>query len=339
MTVETFNISPTNRAARIREIDAVYATAHDAATGIVGVGATLILSNYHISGSYRIARWALVFDTSSLPDDAEMISLILRFKLMEYQENQAFNIVVVSGADIGDPPVASNYGDLLDDTISRGSFPSSSLPAVYQLFDIELNEVARGEVNPTGLTEFGLRHSKDISNTTPPSETFEWVTVTGGTASPTPQLIVEYASASLGPTVTTQECTDTIAEKTTGHGLLYSKGSSEVTQHGHVWATSVDPDTTDSKTENGAKPNLGQFTSAITGLIPNTTYYVRAYATNTEGTSYGDNVTIGSSSTIGRRDWWVERDEFHFISEWGVEQKVKGTSVANDQDILAHLGL
>ena len=112
--------------------------------------------------------------------------------------------------------------------------------------------------------------------------------------------------------VTTQECTDTIAEKTTGHGTLISKGASEVTQHGHVWATSLNPTTADSKTENGAKPNLGQFTSNITGLTPNTTFYVRAYATNTEGTVYGGNVTIGSSSTIDRRDWWVERDEFHF---------------------------
>ncbi len=141
------------------------------------------------------------------------------------------------------------------------------------------------------------------------------------------------------PTVTTQECTDTIAEKTTGHGTITDKGDSDITQHGHTWSTSPNPIILDNPTSEGTAPNLGQFQSAITGLLPNTTYYVRAYATNSQGTGYGSDVTIGSGSTIGKRYWWVERDEFHWWSEWGVEQKVKGTSIPNDQDILAHLGL
>lgn len=126
------------------------------------------------------------------------------------------------------------------------------------------------------------------------------------------------------PTVTTQACTNTIARKSTGHGNITSIGEAAVTQHGHCWATSASPKTTGSKTLNGAKPNLGQFQSALTGLTPGTTYYVAAYATNSEGTGYGDDVTITTGTTIGRRHWWVERDEFHFFGEDGVHYYVKG---------------
>ena len=146
----------------------------------------------------------------------------------------------------------------------------------------------------------------------------------------------EFVSTS--PTVTTQANTGTIAEKSTGHGNILSDGGADITQHGHVWSENFNPDVddaADSKTENGAAPNLGQFQSDMTGLNPGTTYYVRAYATNANGTSYGANVIITASTTIGRRYWWVEKDEFHFFGEDGTEFKIKGTAVANDQDILA----
>ncbi len=126
------------------------------------------------------------------------------------------------------------------------------------------------------------------------------------------------------PTVTTQANTDTIAEKSTGHGNITSDGGASITQHGHVWSTSPNPTTANDKTENGAAPNLGQFQSAMTGLTPGTTYYVRASATNSNGTGYGNDVTIGSSSTIGRRYWWVEEDGFHYFDEWGNERILVG---------------
>lgn len=128
-------------------------------------------------------------------------------------------------------------------------------------------------------------------------------------------------------TVTTQVCTDTIAEKSTGHGNITGFGTTAVTQHGHCWSTSHYPTTSDSKTENGAAPNLGQFQSEVTGLTPGTTYYVRAYATDTDGTSYGAEVTIPTDASIGRRYWWVEGEEFHFWSEGGNEVFLPGIKV------------
>jgi len=59
-----------------------------------------------------------------------------------------------------------------------------------------------------------------------------------------------------------------------------SEGWRRVTARGVCWSTSENPTTSNSKTTDGEGP--GPYTSNITGLSPNTTYYVRAYATNSE---------------------------------------------------------
>lgn len=65
-----------------------------------------------------------------------------------------------------------------------------------------------------------------------------------------------------------------------------------VTQYGHVWSTYPFPTTSDKKTELGTAIATGPFTSSLTGLYPNVTYHVRAYATNALGTSYGEDITL-----------------------------------------------
>ncbi len=93
------------------------------------------------------------------------------------------------------------------------------------------------------------------------------------------------------PTVTSEDPADLQEATVTGNGTIVGIGGSSVTEHGHCWSTSPNPTTADSKTTNGAA-SAGAFTSAITGLTQNTRYYYRAYATNTQGTGYGNNVTF-----------------------------------------------
>jgi hypothetical protein len=70
-------------------------------------------------------------------------------------------------------------------------------------------------------------------------------------------------------------------------GNISSDGQGEVTARGVVWSTSPNPTIAlATKTTNGT--GTGAFTSSITGLSANTTYYVRAYATNSAGTAYGN---------------------------------------------------
>ncbi len=87
------------------------------------------------------------------------------------------------------------------------------------------------------------------------------------------------------PTVTTGDIAEITTTTATCTSEVTSDGGAEITVRGVCWSTSEEPTTTDSKTEDGT--GLGEYTSNITSLTPNTTYYVRAYATNSEGTAYG----------------------------------------------------
>jgi formylglycine-generating enzyme required for sulfatase activity len=68
-------------------------------------------------------------------------------------------------------------------------------------------------------------------------------------------------------------------------GEVVDAGGSAVTQRGVCWNTAGAPTPADSFTNDGA--GTGAFTSALTGLVPNTRYWVRAYAVNAAGPAYG----------------------------------------------------
>jgi uncharacterized protein (TIGR02145 family) len=90
------------------------------------------------------------------------------------------------------------------------------------------------------------------------------------------------------PTVTTADITEITATAATCGGNVTNDGGIDVTARGVVWAESSGP-TLESKsgfTEDGT--GSGAFTSSIAGLVAGTTYYVKAYATNSQGTSYGE---------------------------------------------------
>ena len=78
-------------------------------------------------------------------------------------------------------------------------------------------------------------------------------------------------------------------------GDITSNGGSAVTASGVCWGTSSNPVATGSHTTDGSA--LGVFASSLTGLTQGTTYYVRAYATNSVGTAYGTEVTFTTLTT------------------------------------------
>lgn len=97
----------------------------------------------------------------------------------------------------------------------------------------------------------------------------------------------------VAPGVSTAAATNVGSGSATLNGSLSNLGDTTVTQHGFVWSTSPGPTTElATKTTLGTKHATGVFSSTITGLTPGTTYYVRAYATNAAGTSYGLQVTL-----------------------------------------------
>ena len=88
------------------------------------------------------------------------------------------------------------------------------------------------------------------------------------------------------PTITTSAVTDITVTTATCGGDVTSDAGAAVTARGVCWSTSPNPTTSNSKTTNGT--GIGSFTSSLTGLTSGTTYYVRAYATNSVGTAYGE---------------------------------------------------
>ena len=100
------------------------------------------------------------------------------------------------------------------------------------------------------------------------------------------------------PVVTTNTVSDITSSTATCGGNVTSDGSAIVTERGVCWSTSQNPTISGSKTTNGS--GTGSFTSSITGLSAGTTYYVRAYATNSAGTSYGNEVSFTTATIDGQ---------------------------------------
>lgn len=98
------------------------------------------------------------------------------------------------------------------------------------------------------------------------------------------------------PTLTTTAITSIETTTAISGGIISSDGASNVTSRGICWSTNTNPTTADSKTSDGT--GTGNFVSNLTGLLPNTTYYVRAYATNSVGTAYGNQVSFSTFETM-----------------------------------------
>jgi uncharacterized protein (TIGR02145 family) len=85
--------------------------------------------------------------------------------------------------------------------------------------------------------------------------------------------------------ITTNEVIDINTSTSTCGGNITSDGGSVITSRGVCWGTGTTPTIADSKTSDGT--GAGSFLSLLTGLTPSTKYFVRAYATNSNGTQYG----------------------------------------------------
>jgi hypothetical protein len=104
-------------------------------------------------------------------------------------------------------------------------------------------------------------------------------------------------TASAGSLATLTSVAVTVITSTTSvsGGVITADNGSEITARGVCWGIVANPTIADSLTTDGT--GTGTFTSNITGLTASTVYYVRAYATNSTGTAYGDELTF--TTTIG----------------------------------------
>ena len=288
--------------------DAVYTTAQTAAlaTGLIANPNASNVGQYEIGGNFRIQRAIEnVVISGGLPAGlAEGPGIILtasyKFRTLdEDKSTQDFDIVVVDGSEGMQVPVAGDYGDLLDEITSFGSWNTADWVALTY-FTIVLNAEGIAYLNSqlTSPTELGylklaLRSSQDISATEPPLRSY--ISIFAGGSNSKPELILTFI---LKPTVTTDAASGISDTAATLNGTLTYDGG-EATDCNFEWGITTNYGNTtaaQSKSINGAGSQA--FSQALSDLLPNTLYHFRAKAENQAGIAYGDDASFTTKSLV-----------------------------------------
>jgi len=111
------------------------------------------------------------------------------------------------------------------------------------------------------------------------------------------------------PVISTVGVTNATSSSASSGGIITSDGGSSIIEKGVCWSQSPNPTIAlPTKTSNGS--GISTFTSSVFNLNPNTSYYLRAYATNSNGTSYGNEVVFSTTDyegvTIGGQIWMAK---------------------------------
>lgn len=123
-------------------------------------------------------------------------------------------------------------------------------------------------------------------------------------------------------------------------GTVTSDGGSAVTARGVCWSTVQAPTYTDNRTEDGT--GTGSYISSMTGLMPNTTYYVRAYATNDVGTGYAGVVSFKTIELETGIVTDIDGNIYQTVkigNRWWMTENLKVTRYRNGDDVPIEPGI
>jgi len=119
---------------------------------------------------------------------------------------------------------------------------------------------------------------------------------------------ISFITNKLGlPELTTTQITSVTKNTASSGGNITADNGGFVDSRGVCWSTSANPIISDNKTSDNT--GTGSYTSSISGLSPNTTYYVRAFATNSVGTSYGNEFSFKTYAVIDQ-----DGNEYYSVS-------------------------
>ena len=250
---------------------------------------------------YYISRGTLRFDTSPLPDDCTLIGAVLRLKVSRIVNAVGGGLYVqlVSGTDLHPTTmVVEDYGALLDKTAPIGQ--------VVQIGDlvpegwVEFNLASYlDNISKTGAahTRVGVRCGADIESVVPNANHVRLVEFysSGPLAAEEdkPRVIIDYA---ILPVVTTDPATGISAVSATLNGTL-DDDTGEACNCGFEWGLNTGYGVT---TSIQSKTTGQTFSQVLHGLVPGTTYHFRAFATNSEGTSYGADESFSTKPAISK---------------------------------------
>ena len=197
-------------------------------------------------------------------------------------------VVVTKAVTNVDQTTATSGGRITSDggaaIIAKGvCWSTSATPTIADSKTTNGTDTASFVSNITGLTASTTYYVRAYATNS--------VATTYGTA-----VSFSTTAAPIVPTVTTTAITAITQTTASSGGSISADGGAAVTAKGLCWSTSATPTVADSKTLDGT--GTASFTSSITGLAALTTYYVRAYATNSAGTGYGTAVSFTTSSNL-----------------------------------------
>ena len=114
---------------------------------------------------------------------------------------------------------------------------------------------------------------------------------------------ISFSFTKVTPTVTTNNVTNISGTTATIEGEVTDENGSEVIERGICWATSMNPTIADNKISDGA--GIGIFSVLLSSLSEETTCYVRAFAINSYGISYGKVIkfTTAGKPTVSTTNW------------------------------------
>lgn len=177
---------------------------------------------------------------------------------------------------------------------SDGGDPVTARGVVWSTSQNPTIALATKTTDGTGVGFFSSSITGLSSNTTYYLKAYATNVVGTGYGS---QITFTTSNSPVVPTLITSVASSITASNASSGGNVSTDGGAAVTVKGVVWSTSQNPTVAlSTKTLNGS--GIGTFTSSITGLSANTTYYVRAYATNSVGTAYGNQISFSTIAPI-----------------------------------------
>lgn len=142
------------------------------------------------------------------------------------------------------------------------------------------------------------------------------------------------------PTVVTVEVSSVTSSKAIVKGNITDNGGGSITKSGVCWGINQNPDLNDNVTTDGA--NFGEYDSEISGLAPNQTYHVRAYATNSSGTAFGNDLIFTTEDYVPGKLIEVEPSIFKADEEITIyfnAQEGDGGLAGYEGDVYIYTGL
>lgn len=236
------------------------------------------------SGYWGTRRAHFILDTSALTSSAIISAATFNVKsdgtsgttVNVYSTNPASNSALV---------------DADHNTVGNTAFSTSASLTSGSHNSFALNASGISSVSKTSYTKLSLRYAVSDAGRTAPSYGYEAAAVYfvnySGTSSD-PYITITY-TLPVAPTVTGSAASSVATTSMTGNGNITADGGATVTRRGFCYKTGTtgDPTTADSVAYDDGSFSTGAYTKSITGLTAGTSYRVRAYATNSAGTSYG----------------------------------------------------